>query len=461
MMPFSRFDTAVSITVVVLLIAIGLTVLAGDRVGVQLERAGPIDEGHSTSDIVIRFSETMDRDTVTARLRIDPAIAGEANWSGSTLIYDPADALLPGNEYTVVLESGARSRSGRAVLDEYRFSFRVRQPGVAYLFPADQAPQNIAITEADGTTRQVTNSLSGIFDFAVSPSGEQIVYSERRAETATSDLKLLDLQTGALQQLVSCVDADCTGPVWRPDGAMIAYERIDLNLQFQNVGVSPPRIWLADLTTSTTQPLFEDTQILGYGPRWSGDGNRLALFDNSTPGILVYDFTEQRFDLIPSQHGTSGTISPDGTSVVYPELVFSDGRARSYLQMAVLDEDELVPLSPEDEVIDDDMASWSPKGDQIAIGRRYWDDRYTRGLQLYLMDPATSEVEPLVVDERYANGFFDWDPTGTQIVMQRFPELTEDGAINTSARPEIWTVDVETGELRLVASNAFHPRWVP
>ena len=64
-------------------------------------------------------------------------------------------------------------------------------------------------------------------------------------------------------------------------------------------------------------------------------------------------------------------------------------------------------------------------------------------------------LEPLVVDPAYNHGALRWDASGRRIVFQRFSLST------AGARPEIWTVDVDTGALELIAENAYLPAWVP
>lgn len=461
----SAFDRTVLIVIVGLVAAIGLTVLLGDHVGVTLVRVGPLGEARSTSQVVVQFSEAMKRDTVTERLHIEPSVEGEFSWSGTTLLFRPAEALELGADYTVVLEPNAESDSGRKVLAEYRFSFRVRTPRVAYLAPADSAPQNVWVTDpADpASAQQVTFSLSGIYDFGVSPDGTQIAFSERNTGTGTEDIKLVDLDSGGLQQLTNCVDSSCTTPVWRPDGRMIAYQRVDFNSAVDNVGVSPTRVWLIDLSTvpASTRPLFADSQLLGHTPQWSADGNRIMVFDVRSQGILVYDFTTDDIALIPSRYGSTGALSPDGTRLVFPELVFDGNTARSTLQIADLATREYSTLTAPEEPIDDDMAAWHPDGQRLAIARRYVDDRYTRGRQIYLMNVDNGSIEPLVVDDHYANGWFSWDANGRALVIQRFPELDVSGQPNSSGQAEIWTYDLASGDLVQVATNGFFPRWVP
>lgn len=464
-MPKLTFDNIVWGVVGLLALAIGLTLLAGDRVGVRVERAFPLTEAHSTDVILMGFSEPMNRDSVSTRFVIEPFADGEFSWNNNTFVFRPTEPLSPGKSYQVSLLPGAESRSGRRVLDEYQFRFDVRNAWVAYLAPAVRSPQNVWMVNPNdlNSAQQVTFSEAGIFDFAASPDGRSIVFSDKRTDRAAADLKLLNLETGTIELLVNCNDADCNGAVWRPDGNMIAYERVDMNSLLPGVGISPSRIWLVDLTTSppTTFPLFEDSQILGYGARWSGDGSRIALFDNNLPGIIVYDLTTDTYDSLLTEYGASGALSPDGAQLVYPELTFDGSRASARLMLAELDSDTLLPLTAEGEPVDDDSAVWHPSGEFLAIGRRYYDERHTPGLQVYRMDVPSGEVTPLIVDAAYTNGFMRWEPAGEQLLLQRFPQLTPAGDFNNAGVTEIWVYTLETGQLVKVAEDAYFPQWIP
>jgi Tol biopolymer transport system component len=461
----TRFDRFVLIVLGVIVAIILFVILLGDRVGVTLVRVAPLGAAGSTTTVLIQFSETMDRDSVISRIHFDPPVQGTANWTGATMIFRPATALKPGETYTVTLDKGAASDVGRQVLSAYTFNFKVTRPRVAFLAPADSAPQNIWIADQDDPQhpKQITFSPTGVFNFGVSPDGTQIAFAERNSNTGTSDIKLLDLASGGLTQLTNCQDADCTTPVWRPDGRVIAYERVEMNSNLTSVGTSPTRVWLLDLSTTppATKPLFSDLQVLGYGPEWSADGSRIAVF-NRDQGILVYDFKTSTASAVPSVSGMTGALAPDGTRLVYPELVLGDGQQqRSYLRMADLKNNTIEPLTDANDPVKDDSAEWSPDGKTLAVARQYLDNRFTRGAQIYLMNPADASVKPVTDDSRYANAFFTWDATGDQLLIQRFQELDDKGDPKTDSRPEAWTYDLTTGTLTKIATNVFHPRWVP
>jgi Tol biopolymer transport system component len=418
-----------------------LTILLGDRVGVTLNRVAPLGAARSTSPITIQFSEPMDRASASSSLVIDPPLEGNVTWSGSTMVYTPTTAMEPGASYTVTLQQGALSQSGREVLSNYEFAFQVRRPRVAYLYPADDVPQNIWVVDPNDpdSAAQVTFSPSGIYDFAVSPDGSRIAFSERNTN-GTNELKMIDLDTGALTQLTNCADSSCTTPVWRPDGTQIAYERIDFNSELEGVGQSPTRIWLVDLLAvpATTRPLINQSQVLGYNAQWSADGRKIAMFDSASVSILVYTPAEELFISVPSRAGTSGALSPDGTRLIFPEVppISEGGSVQQYLRVVNLVENTADFISTPDDPVEDDQVRWSPDGEHIVVARRYTDERYTRGHQLVMIDPDNpGDVQPLTDDPAYANGVFHFDPNGDQLVIQRLRVLNEDNQPDNLARP--------------------------
>lgn len=480
--PLSLFDKRVVLIMGLLIGIIVITVLMGDRVGVTLERTVPQGIARSTASVIIQFSEAMNRDSVPKRLRLVQIRAGKSeadfqesdvlatvdgavSWNGSTLTFRPSAALKPGATYLVMLDAGATSDAGRQVLSDYRYSFTVRTPRVVYLAPANNVPRNIWIVNpADpNSAQQLTNSPSGISDFAVSADGSKIAFSETNSATGTKDIKVLDLDTGGIEQVTNCQDASCQAPAWRPDGQTIAYERVDYNSDLAQVGkAGPSRIWLINLSSkpATTSPMFSDSQTLGYGIDWSADGQRMTLFDLNSLGILMHDFRDNSTAIIPDKFGSPGAISPDGTKVVYPDIIFEANQTRSYLQMVDLNAKVIVPLDDPNDPINDDSARWSPDSSYLIIGRQYVDERYTEGKQLYKLNPVDKTVEPVLVDPAYNNGYFSFDPTGTQLVIQRFTVGTDMGD-DQQGLPGIWTLDLNTKALTKVADNALFGRWVP
>ncbi len=318
--------------------------------------------------------------------------------------------------------------------------------------------------------KQVTFSENGVFDYDVSRDGRYIAYSEIDFDTGIGDIYLLDVQSKSLRQMTNCVmqDSSCSAPAFRPDSHVIAYERIEFNSGI-NAGVGSSRIWLMDLTSQpvSTFPLFDDSQILGYGARWSANGSRLAFYDSINQGILVYNFEanevegEQPLQYVQTQYGEVGSLSPDGSRMVFPEMMLDEQQTRSYLQIADLETGLFRPIVEPDITTDDQQPVWSPDGRYIAIGRRFWDEeRFTRGAQVYLLDLQTNESIPLVVDGRFSSALFAWDNAGQRLAMQRFQQLGDDGEFLSNSKTEVWTYDLQTRRLTKIDEDARNPIWV-
>jgi Tol biopolymer transport system component len=335
---------------------------------------------------------------------------------------------------------------------------------VAFLYPAYGGLQNVWMAPVNNPQDaiQVTNAKAGIYDFNVSPDGHYIAYAERSEDTNLNDIYLLNMQSRQVQQLTNCSaeGADCRTPVFRPGGGLIAYER--MTAPDKNVGYGAIRIWLLDLSKQpyTTRPLSDDSQFIGHSPQWSDDGNTIAFFsaDITNPGIMVYSFVtdegEKSLKFVPSNNGVVGTLSPSGRKMVFPDVTQSAQGIVTQLKITDLDKLEFLPLTDSSEPVEDNGAAWNPDGKHLAIERRYSDDRYTKGFQIYLFDPDTGQLDPLSVDARYSHGYMEWNSTGDKLVFQRF-------ALDVgNARPEIWVRDMTTGELVQISDNAFLPRFV-
>ncbi len=345
-----------------------------------------------------------------------------------------------------------------------------RQPSrVAYLYPASGAPQNVWLADIDASSQpqQLTFSEAGVYDFDFSPDGRWLAYADRSG-TGTITLRLLNLQTRRVIDAVDCValEAYCTSPVFSPDGATLAYQRSEKS----GVSYGLSRIWLVDLGSPSyeTAPLIADTQVLGHSAIFSADGNTVAFFsgDTTQPGILIYDFLPRAADgvqlrFIPSSNGTMGSISPDGQRIIFPELVRRGNQFFTHLQIADLANKEFAAFTDPQGPIDDANARWSPDGQTIALARRYTDERWTVGYQLYLRQFAaeTAELTPVAYDQRYTTAYFRWNAAGDKLITQRLPRLKEDGSSNPGAQPEVWVHDLERGTSRKIVEDAYLPQW--
>ncbi|MCY4020372.1 MAG: hypothetical protein OXG39_13270 [Chloroflexi bacterium] len=346
-----------------------------------------------------------------------------------------------------------------------------RQPiRVAYLYPAVSSPQNVWMAEIGNpdAQQQLTFSENGVYDFDFSPDGDWLAFGERN-QAGIVNLRLMDMRSGRVTDLVDCVAqyAYCTTPVFSPDGSRLAYQRSEsLNGSY---GLS--RIWLVDMTSGNyeTAQLIADSRVVGHSPVWAANGNTIAFYSSDVrePGILIFDFiprdgSDAQLRFIPSSHGAMGTISPNGQRIIFPEIARRGEQFFTHLRLADLRNKSFAAFTDPDGPVDDVNAQWNPNGLTVALARRYTDNRWTAGHQLYLRsaNDADGALTPILFDPRYTTSYFRWNQTGDRLVMQRFPLASEDGADKRQRVPEIWTYDLKSGDASKIVENAFVPQWV-
>ena len=344
-----------------------------------------------------------------------------------------------------------------------------RQPQrVAYLYPASAARQNVWLADIHNPQahRQLTDSERGVYDFDISADGRWLAYAERSG-TGTVTLRLLDVVSGGARDLVDCValQAHCTSPVFSPDGRTLAYQRAESI--GDRYGLS--RIWLVNMRSQDydTAPLIADTQVVGHSAVWSADSRVIAFYsaDSTQPGILIYDFApprnEPQLRFIAAMQGSMGALSPDGSRLIFPDIIRRGNQFFSYLRLADLRDKTFVNFTDPQGAGDDATAQWHPDGRQVALARRYTDSRWTPGHQIYLrsLDDPSDALSPLVFDERYNSAYFRWNAAGDALVMQRFPLLDDAGESVRGALPEVWAHDVESAQSRKLMADAYLPVW--
>ncbi len=456
-----RFDLIVLAFIVGILAVTGIVIAAGEHVGVYVveDGYGPTGIVGGSSTVRIQFSEAMATRSVIDHFRIAPDVPGDFSWFGqSTLLFTPHQVLQAGQTYTVTITAGARSAQRKTALQtDFSWSFSVQLPRVVFLAPSDTLVRNLYRTDLQtGAVEQLTTSEYGIEDFAVSPNGGEIAYSQADPD-GTINLWLLDLADQRARPLTNCIEARCYAPSWKPDGTQIAYQREDHN-RGTGLTARSSRAWVVDLATLQTQLLFADAQILGEHPSWSPDGQAIAIFDPALPGIRIHNFATGSDTVIDTIQSATGWWSPNGQKLVYPVLARGAAGTQFYthLEMAALDSDLLTRISTLDAApVEDGEAVWSPNGQRLAITRIYLDERYTPGKQIYLLDLETGQAEALVVDADYFHAALHWDAAGQRLVFQRYPLHQPD------AVPEVWTYDLHTGQLQQRATNAMMPQWIP
>jgi Tol biopolymer transport system component len=308
-----------------------------------------------------------------------------------------------------------------------------------------------------GSPRQLTKLPAGVWDYDVHPQGEAIVYSVWR-EDGGADLWRMDREGRGQELLLACPEGACLNAAWSPDGRQLAYERRGISAGAPNLDPKASRIWLLDLQTGDDRPLFEYDVAL-HSPAWSPLGQRLAYASPTIPGVEVYDLSTGELKQFGNEWGAAPVWSPDGESLVVPELMMAGEAFVVRLVRIDLASEELLDISGEEDFVQDVYPAWSPGGGWIAFGRQFLDDdRWSPGRQIWLTRPDASEAYGLAAGGMVDDFGLTWRPDGGALAHAR-TDLSE----GPQAVPHVsvWVFDFERGEAQQAAGDGVLPKWLP
>jgi Tol biopolymer transport system component len=454
--------------------------------GVRVRSVSPADDAASvpvTAPIQIAFSEPMDPASVQAHLRIEPETRGTATADGRQVAWQPAGAWAPDTTYTVTLEAGAAAEAGGQTLAEGEtWRFRTRPAHLLYLgrSTADVEIRQLYLASLNGSAPEaLTGEPYGVWDYAVQPRGEAVVYSALR-EDGGSDLWRLDLHTtssgnaegerptaGKPRQILACPGAACLAPVWSPDGRQIAYERRDIFAGAPNLDPQAGRLWLLDVETEKSEPLFEYDVPL-HSAAWAPDSRHLAYVSPLVPAVEVLDLESGDIRPFPNEWGTQPAWLPaaagDEATVVASDLALVEEPEEALvvhlfeLNPATGQATDLSAAGISSILVKDTGPAPSPGGGWIAFSRQSFEPvQSTAGRQVWLMRPTGSEAYSLVRDPAGDLFGLAWRPDGGALAYLRV-----DVTAGPQAQPQVgvWILNLRSRRSEHVADGVM-ARWLP
>lgn len=446
--------------------------LLGARLALEPRLVGrapaPKAPAASTSEVRLTFDQPMDPASVTERLRLNPHVDGEWTWSDRTFTYRPLEPWPVGSTVNIRLEAGVRSWRGLATWRATRWEFTVREPRLAYLWPAGQPADIYSRTVSAEDVLRLTSS-GAVTDFSVGAGGTQLVYLTA-LENGAGQVHLIDLDTGRERLVFECPQAErCSSPSLSPEGSRLAIVRAPAALPSDATTASRrSQVWLIDTDTGSEEVMSAEGST-ALAPFWSPQG-WLAYVDATQPAIVLVDVSSSDgvapLGAVYSEMGERGAWSPNGRYLVYPDQRFAADAdseneqvpaAEAHLFRWEVGTGSVIDLSlAAGERVDDAAPAFSPSGDWLIFSRRVLTaGKWTPGRQLWRMRPDGSQAEALS-DEPFINhGAPTWSPAGDRLAYLRYDVQAPLKAA------EVWWYDLELRQGSPAAPGGYLPTWIP
>jgi Tol biopolymer transport system component len=432
---------------VLLVTLLGLTAwLLSPKIVSLQPQEGPL---HGQQPLQITFSRPMQAESVRAHLTLQPELDSLLRWDqdGKQLTIQPRDHWPSGAEVTVGVQAGAQSRISLPVLSSWRSVLPVSPTLLAYLWPADGPSGLYVLNPASGESSRLVSHPEEILDFTLSPDGLTVYFSSF-STGGDSVIYRYDRLTGTIHPVIKCGAAVCQNPSLAENGRDLLYE-----YSYQGAAVNPG-VFLYSLGENDPEPIGPPEDHL-TDPAWGPEG-----------WLSVYNRTQQHYHLIntqtnqeitlPNQTGGPGTWSTLGPAFITTEIYnLSDTLAPRHLLRFNPTEKTLNDLT-QDNFLEDANPVYSPSGSQLAFGRKSLEpSAWSPGRQLWIREEPSGSTYQLTEAVDHNHTAFTWDPDETQVAYVRYnqAELAEP--------PEIWLIDLVTGENYRLLINGFAPRWIP
>lgn len=338
--------------------------------------------------------------------------------------------------------------------------FEIDQAGLIYLGPDEQGiDQLYRIDLAGGEPIALTQEVVGVWGYALSPDGQTVAYLTTQ-DYGRSDIWFITLDEQNQPERLPCPEVSCSGPVWSPDGTRLIFETLSPS-SLEDL-VSQPFLWWLDMDTGEMGQVLQNNTWPGYNAGWSPNGQWLSYIYPNSAEVEIYNLVDGRRHSLPNPTGLPAIWSPVDEQLLVTDVTDPEARPPIiHLFRFDLEDETLLDLSEQTIVSTtqsflDMAAAWSPDGEWVVIVRReIAESGATLSSQLWLMRADGTQARALTTEPGFIHGTPSWSPDGEHLVFHRYSLQQQ------NAPPEIWTMNIQTNELREVVTPGRRPTWIP
>ena len=303
-----------------------------------------------------------------------------------------------------------------------------------------------------GEIRQLTGQSGTVWDYAVRPGGEMVVYSELTDEMGTN-LWQFQASGDGPSVLMACSPSACDGPSWSADGAFVGFSQRRGTEESGSL-LNPPRPWMMNFESGETAAILPDDQELGFDLRWAPDDQWVAYVSPVEGQIGLVNLVDGSRRFLESGTGEAAVWRPEQPSFLFTRMIQVGNAYASHVILAQADAEETTDISGIDNLFEDRNPAWSPDGELIALRRKVVEgENATRGSQIWLMRSDGSDARALTNDPEADFGEPHWSPDGRFLVYQKTPLKDPDLKLS------VWLLNVESGESWQAVESGQRPAW--
>ncbi|MCX6093356.1 MAG: DUF5050 domain-containing protein [Candidatus Bipolaricaulota bacterium] len=207
---------------------------------------------------------------------------------------------------------------------------------------------DILTMSLDGSARlTLVGSPSGDWECAWAPAGGVVAFSSDRG--GDSEIYVIHIQGGSIEQLTDNEAAIDGLPTWSPDGSSMAFFT-DRDGNWE--------IYRMNADGSNPVRLTENASARDFAPAWSPDGSRIAFASDRDGNEEIYVMNADGSGLLrltdEPRADTTPQWSPDGSKIVFSSARTGNG------DIYVMDADGTDAVRLTDDPSEDTSPSWRP-----------------------------------------------------------------------------------------------------